>query len=124
MRITCSKSELRKFKVRAGKHYHPHEYMEMLFGICGRSKTGCDILVICPVPHVGGKHQCHSTDEIWDQHVEDIAEETGLTFLGSTTRTTETCMSRARRPPTTAMLSDVWRTTSPLTPSAGSPLVA
>jgi hypothetical protein len=82
MKITCSKSELRKFKVRAGKHY-PHEYMEMLFGIRGRGKVGCDILAIYPVPHVGGKHHCHSTDEIWDQHVEDIAEDTGLTFLGS-----------------------------------------
>lgn len=55
----------------------------MLFGIRGRGKAGCDILAIYPVPHLGGKHGCHSTDEVWDQHVEDISEETGLTFLGS-----------------------------------------
>jgi hypothetical protein len=81
MKITCSKSELRKFKVRAGKHY-PHEYMETLFGING-GQAGCDILLISPVPHAGNKHQCSSTDEIWDQHVEDVAEEQGLTWLGS-----------------------------------------
>ena len=81
MKITCSKSELRKFKVRGGKHY-PHEYMETLWGIrCG--KAGCDILLICPVPHKSGKHTCASTDEIWDTHVEEMAEDTGLTWLGS-----------------------------------------
>jgi hypothetical protein len=37
MRITCSKTELRKFKVRAGRRY-PDEYIETLWGLQGQER--------------------------------------------------------------------------------------
>ena len=81
MRITCSKTELRKFTVRAGKRY-PNEYIEALFVIRG-GRAAYDVLLISVMPHKGTKHQCGSTDAIWDTRVAEIAKETGLTWLGS-----------------------------------------
>jgi hypothetical protein len=81
MRISCSKSELRKFKVRAGKRY-PNEYIEVLFGIRG-GRAEYNVLLISAVPHKGTKHQCGSTDAVWDEHVAKVTKETGLTWLGS-----------------------------------------
>jgi len=48
MKITCSKSELRKFKARAGRRY-PQEYIETLWGLRDGWR-GCDVLLIKVVP--------------------------------------------------------------------------
>jgi hypothetical protein len=59
MKITCSKTELRKFKARAGRRY-PEEYIETLWGI-RNGKRGCNVLLVSMVPQDGTAHavNCH-----------------------------------------------------------------
>src|ERR1039457_4654822 len=77
---SCSKTELRKFKARAGRR-QPAEYIETLWGF----KTGRDhdIQAIRPVPHRGTRNLCQPGIDAWNQHIEEVAEATGMQFLGT-----------------------------------------
>ena len=81
MKITCSKSELRKFKVRAGRRY-PQEYIETLWGLRDGWR-GCDVLLIKVVPQKGNKHTCGCDQAGWEKYLEESTDESGLTFLGT-----------------------------------------
>lgn len=77
---SCSKTELRKFKARAGRR-QPAEYIETLWGF----KTGKDhdIQAIRPVSHRGTRNICQPGIDAWNQHLEEVAEATGMQFLGT-----------------------------------------
>ena len=83
MRITCSKTELRKFKVRAGRRY-PHEYIETLWGVL-HGKRGCNVLLVKVIPQKGKAHTCSSagSDEDFAKYLKASAKSTGLMFLGT-----------------------------------------
>jgi hypothetical protein len=77
---SCSKTELRKFKARAGRR-QPAEYIETLWGF----KTGRDhdIQAIRLVPHRGTRNVCQPGIDAWNRHLEEVAKATGMQFLGT-----------------------------------------
>ena len=78
---SCNKSELRKFKLRAGKRHPAAEYVETLWGTC--DGLICDIRIIQPVRHRGTKFTCKISDHGWAEYLEEIARNTGLDYLGT-----------------------------------------
>ena len=83
MKITCSKSELRKFKVRAGRRYRD-EYIETLWGL-RKGKSGCNVLLVSVIPQTGTAHACEASgsDDDFAKYLKATAKSTGLTYLGT-----------------------------------------
>ena len=94
---SCSKTELRKFKARAGRR-QPAEYIETLWGF----KTGRDhdIQAIRPVPHRGTRNLCQPGIDAWNQHIEEVAEATGMQFWARSIPTTARFTTKVHLPAT------------------------
>ena len=75
---SCSKTELRKFKARAGSR-------RSTLRPSGASKRAGkhDIQAIRPVSHRGTRNICQPGVDAWNQHLEEVAEATGMQFLGT-----------------------------------------
>src|ERR1017187_7016711 len=77
---SCSKTELRKFKARAGRR-QPAEYIETLWGF--KTARDHDIQAIRLVPHRGTRNVCQPGIDTWNRHLEEVAKATGMQFLGT-----------------------------------------